>query len=227
MLLQDLRYAIRQIRRAPGFGFTVVLTLALSVGVATAVFCVIDAVILRPLPFANPDKIVSVQATASAGYTQPSSWASYLDVRAQVRTFAVLAGYSDYRKITIDAPSVGPTAIDCVRSTDNFFQVFGVQPLLGRTFLPGEQQDGKNEIVVLSYDAWQSYFNGDRSVLGKPVKLDGRAFTVIGVMPAAFRFPLNVHGAVYIPRHRSGLDEATAAHHWLRTVGRVKDGVSD
>jgi predicted permease len=226
MLFQDLRYALRQFRRGPGFVFAVVLTLALSVGVATAVFCVIDAVLLRPLPFANPDKIVSVQATAGAGYTQPSSWASYLDVRAQVRTFAALAGYSDYRKITIDTPVTGPTAIDCVRSTDNFFQVFGVQPLLGRTYLPGEQQDGKNEIAVLSYDAWQRYFNGDRSALGKPVKLDGRAFTVIGVMPPAFRYPLNMHGAVYIPRI---LDQGwmnNRGAHWLRTVGRVKDGVT-
>ena len=113
-LLQDIRYALRQLRRAPGYAFTVVLTLALSVGVATAVFCVIDAVILRPLPFANPGKIVSVQATAGAGYNQPSSWASYLDVRAQVRTFAAFAGYSDYRKITVDTPATGPMEM-CIR----------------------------------------------------------------------------------------------------------------
>jgi putative ABC transport system permease protein len=225
-LLQDMRYALRQLRRSPGFALTVVVTLALSVGVATAVFCVIDAVILRPLPFVNPDKIVSIQATAGAGYNQPSSWASYLDMRAQVRAFATIAGYSDYRKITIDAPAEGPTAIDCVRSTDNFFQVFGVEPLLGRTYLPGEQLDGKNEIVVLSYDAWQRYFNGDRSVLGKPVKLDGRAFTVVGVMPPGFRYPLNQHGGVYIPRvlDQSWMNNRGA--HWLRTVGRVKDGVT-
>jgi len=225
-LLQDIRYALRQLRRAPGYAFAVVLTLALSVGVATAVFCVIDAVILRPLPFANPGKIVSVQATAGAGYNQPSSWASYLDVRAQVRTFAAFAGYSDYRKITVDTPATGPMAVDCVRSTDNFFQVFGVQPLLGRTYLPGEQEDGKNEIAVLSYDAWQLYFNGDRSVLGKPVKLDGRAFTVVGVMPAGFRYPLNMHGAVYIPRVLDQGWMSNRGAHWLRTVGRVKDGVT-
>jgi len=223
---QDLRYAVRQLRRAPGFAFTVVLTLALSVGVATAVFCVIDTVILRPLPFANPDKIVSVQATAGAGYNQPSSWSSYEDEVAQLRTFSALAGYSDYRKITLDAPTTGPTAIDSVRSTDNFFQVFGVQPLLGRTFLPGEQQDGKNEIVVLSFDAWQSYFSGDRSVIGKAVKLDGRAFTVVGVMPPGFRYPLNIHGAVYIPRLLDQGWMKNRGAHWLSTVGRVKDGAT-
>jgi predicted permease len=225
-LLQDMRYALRQLRRTPGFAFTVVLTLALSVGVATAVFCVIDAVILRPLPFAHPDKIVSIQATAGAGYNQPSSWASYLDMRAQVRTFAAVAGYSDYRKITLDAPAEGSVAVDCVRSTENFFQVFGVAPLLGRTYLPGEQQDGKNEIAVLSYDAWQRYFNGDRTVLGKPVKLDGRAFTVVGVMPPGFRYPLNQHSGVYIPRVLDQSWMNNRGSHWLRTVGRVKDSAT-
>jgi len=225
-LLQDLRYAMRQLRRAPGFASTVVLTLALSVGVATAVFCVIDNVILRPLPFAQPERIVFVRATARAGYNQPSSWPSYQDERAQLRAFSAIAGYKDYEKITLDAPGAGPTAIDCVRSTDNFFQVFGVQPLLGRTFLPGEQQDGKNEIVVLGYDAWQRYFNGDRSILGSSVKLDGRAFTVVGVMPAGFRYPLGQHNAVYIPRL---IDEGWMSRrgaHWLRTVGRIQEGVT-
>jgi predicted permease len=225
-LLQDMRYALRQLRRAPGFAFTVILTLALSVGVATAVFCVIEAVIVRPLPFANPEKIVFVSAIARAGYNQPSSWASYQDEVAHLSTFSALAGFSDYRKITLDAPSAGPTSIDSVRSTDNFFQVFGVKPLLGRTYLPGEQQEGKNEIVVLSYEAWQKFFNGDRSVLGKSVRLDGRAFTVIGVMPAGFRYPLNMHSAVYIPRL---LDQGwmnNRGAHWLRTAGRIKDGVT-
>jgi len=224
--MQDLRFALRQLRRAPGFGLTVVLTLALSVGVATAVFCVIDAVILRPLPFANPERIVAVEATARAGYTQPASWPSYQDEAAQLHTFAALAGYNDFKKITIDGPATGPLSIDCVRSTDNFFTVFGVRPLMGRTYLPGEQQDGKNEVVVLSFDAWQRYFNGDTSIIGKAAKLDGRAFTVIGVMPAGFRYPLNMHNAVYIPRL---LDESWMSRrgaHWLRTVGRIRDGVT-
>jgi predicted permease len=225
-LLQDMRYALRQLRRAPGFAFTVILTLALTVGVATAVFCVIDAAILRPLPFANPDKIVFVGTTARAGYNQPSSWASYQDVAAQLRTFSTVAGFSDYRKITLDTPETGPTSIDSVRSTDNFFQIFGVKPLLGRTYLPCEQQEGKNQIVVLSYDAWEKFFKGDRSVVGKAVRLDGRAFTVVGVMPAGFRYPLNMHGAVYIPRL---LDQGwmnNRGSHWLRTVGRIKSGVT-
>ena len=93
MIFQDLHYAARQVRRAPGFAFTVVLTLALSVGVATAVFCVIDAVILRPLPFADPDKIVSLNSHSPSGYSQPASWPSYVDERKMATTFAALAGF--------------------------------------------------------------------------------------------------------------------------------------
>jgi len=223
---QDLRYAVRQLRRAPGFAFTVVLTLALSVGVATAVFCVIDAVILRPLPFANPDRIVFVQATSRSGFQHPASWPNFKDERAELKTFQALAGYLDFRKITIETPSNGPVSLDSVRSTDNFFQVFGVQPLLGRTFLPGEQEDGKNDVVVLSYDAWQKYFNGDRDVLSKTVKLDGRASTIIGVMPAGFRYPLNLHNAVYSPRLLTDEWMQNRGANWLRTVGLLKDGAT-
>jgi len=226
MFFQDLRYALRQLRRAPGFAFTVVLTLALSVGVAAAVFCVIDAVILSPLPYAHPEKIVFLQSRSHAGYIQPASWDGYLDERAQARSFSALAGYAPYFKVTVETPNAGPVALNSVRGTDNFFQVFGVQPLLGRTYLPGEDQEGKNDIAVLSYEAWQSYFGGDRGILNKSVKMDGKSFTVIGVMPAGFRFPLSVHNAVYLPMHIDQSWMKRRGDHWLQTVGRVKDGVS-
>jgi len=226
MLLQDLRYALRQLSRAPGFAFTVVLTLALSVGVATAVFCVIDAVILRPLPYANPDKIVDIESRSRSGYTQPASWPSYVDERAQATAFAALAGYANYFTYTAETPSSGPVLLDSVRSTDNFFQVFGVHPLLGRTFLPGEEQEGKNSVVVLSYDAWRTYFGGDAAIVNRVVKLDGSAFTVIGVMPAGFRFPLNMRNAIYTPMHLDKPWMNGRGNHWLRTVARLKDGVT-
>src|SRR5580704_10345415 len=101
-LLQDLRYALRQLRKWPGFAFTVVLTLALSVGVATAVFCVIDNVILRPLPYAHPEKIVDLITYARSGYTQPYSWPSFQDARAQTKAFQALAGYVNYFKTTME-----------------------------------------------------------------------------------------------------------------------------
>jgi predicted permease len=225
-LTKDLRYALRQLQRAPGFAFTVVLTLALSVGVATAVFCVIDAVILRPLPYANPERIVSMESRSRSGYIQPFSGPSYSDVRAQVKTFKAFAGYFRWRDVAMET-SNGPAVLQAVHTTDNFFNVFGVQPILGRTFLPGEQDPGKNNLVVLSYETWQSHFNGAADVVGKPADLDGQTYTIIGVMPAGFRFPLNVRDAVYTPLH---LESASWMHergsHWLRTVGQLKENVS-
>ncbi len=224
--LQDLRYALRQLRRAPGFAFTVALTLALSVGVATAVFCVIDTVILRPLPYANPDRIVSIESISHSGYTQPASWPSYQDERAQATAFAALAGYVNYFQVTLETPLSGSVLLASVDSTDNFFDVFGVKPMLGRTFLPGEELEGKNDIAVLGYDAWQKYFGAARDIVGRVIKLDGHAYTVIGVMPAGFRFPLNEHDAIYTPMHLNQAWMHGRGNHWLRTVARLKDGVN-
>lgn len=227
MLFQNLRYAGRQLRRAPGFALTVMVTLALSVGLATAVFCVLDAVVLRPLPYPQPERIVEIEShNSSGGYTQPASWPSYQDERAQATAFKALAGYFRWREAAAETPE-GPAVLQSVRTTDNFFDVFGIRPMLGRTFLPGEQVAGKNDVVVLSYETWTKHFNSDRNVTGRAVRLDGRAYTIVGVMPPGFRFPLNSRDAVYSPVH---LDAAqwmqTRGGHWLQTLARLKDGTS-
>jgi putative ABC transport system permease protein len=225
-LLQDIRFGMRQLRRAPGFAFTVVLTLALSVGVATAVFCVIDAVILRPLPYANQEQIVTVQTTSRSGYTQPASWPSFVDERKQVTVFSALSAYWDHNKAGLGTPGGATVGLPVVAGTDNFFQIFGVKPILGRTFLPGEQEQGKNDIAVLSYEVWQKYFDGDRNVVNKVARLEGKPYVVIGVMPAGFRFPLGMRGEIYTPIHIDQDWMKGRGNHWLRTIGRVKDGVT-
>jgi predicted permease len=226
MLLQDLRYALRQLRKAPGFASTVILTLALSIGAATAVFCVIDAVVLRPLPYANPDRIINFDTHSGSGYMQPASWPSYKDERAQVKSFSVLAGYFKWVDVAVVAPN-GPAVLPAVNTSDNFFDVFGVHPLLGRTFLPGEQEAGRNDIVVLAYDTWMKHFGGAPSAIGSPVTIDGRVYTVIGVMPAGFGFPLNMRDGVYRPLHTNAAPwMQTRGGHFLRSVGRLKDGVT-
>jgi putative ABC transport system permease protein len=226
MLWHDLRYALRQLRRAPGFALTVTFTLALSVGVATAVFCVIYSTILQPLPYAHPDRIVDVVSRSQSGYTHPASWPSFKDERAQVSTFQALAGYIAFSKMTVDTPSSGPTLLPSVQSTDNFFQVFGVRPVLGRTYLPGEEQQGRSGVAVLGYDLWKNYFDGDRGVLNRSVKLNGRDFTIIGVMPAGFAFPINERNAIYVPLQFEEPWMKGRGNHWLSTVGLVKPGVS-
>lgn len=222
---QDIRYALRKLRRSPGFALTAILTLALGVGATTAVFSVIDAVLLRPLPFSDSQQIVVPESRSRSGYTQPASLPSYRDERAQQRTFSAFAGYNDFVGVNLETPH-GPVALHATKGTDNFFEVFGVRPILGRTYLPGEDQPGRDNVVVLSHAVWQRDFSGDPKVIGSVARLDGHPYTIIGVMPADFRFPLGQRNAVYVPLHADPLLVNERGSHWLRTIGRMKPGVN-
>src|SRR5450756_882946 len=139
---QDIRFSLRQMRKATGFTVVVILTLSLGIGAAAAVFSVIDAVLVRPLPFAHQERLVLPILTTRTD-TSPSSYLGYLDMRADLKTFDAIAGWSMFSRLNLEAPS-GPVSLRAVKSTDNFFDVFGVKPLLGRTYLPGEDQPGKD-----------------------------------------------------------------------------------
>lgn len=222
--MQDVRFAVRQMRHAPGFAVIVVLTLSLGIGAATAVFSVIDAVLLRPLPFAHQQRLVFPETTARARYSQPWSYLGYMDARSQLKTFEAWAGYSR-GMINLEGPS-GPVSLSAVKGTDSFFDVFGVKPILGRTYLPGEDQPGRDNIAVLSYEVWQTQFGGQADAIGKAVRLDGTPYTVIGVMPSGFRFPLSARNAIYTPLHADPAWKASRGTHWMQTVGLLKAGVS-
>ena len=224
-LLQDVRYAVRQLRKSPGFALIAVLTLSLGVGVSAAVFSIIDAVILRPLPYQHADRIYQPVTLAKQGFTQPLSWPSFKDMRAQNHTFAAFSGFSNFGSVNLQSPS-GPVALRWVQGSDNFFDVFGVKPILGRTYRPGEDEPGKNDVAVLSYEVWQADFGGQSSVIGQAIRLDGRLYTCIGVMPAGFSFPIGTRNAIYIPLHPSPQYVNQRGSHWLRSVGRVKAGVT-
>jgi len=224
-MMQDVRYALRQMRKSPGFALIAVLTLGLGVGAATAVFSVIDAVMLRPLPFDHPEKIVLTETRAISGYTQPFSYPAYKDFKHRFSSFSAFAGYSSTHE-NMEGPA-GPVSLRVVRATDNFFDVFGVKPVMGRTFVDGEDVAGKDNVVVLSYEVWKGDFSEDASVVGKTIRMDGEPYTVIGVMPAGFRYPLSLRHGVYTPIHATslGLADRRGAH-WMRTIARLKDGVT-
>jgi putative ABC transport system permease protein len=224
--LQDIRFAFRQFLRAPGFAVTVIVTLALGIGSATAVFSVIDATLLRPLPFAHQQRLVAPHTQAINGWNQPWSYPSYRDARAQLKTFDALAGYNLAGRINLEAPS-GAVALAGVKTADNFFDVFGIKPLLGRTYLPGEDQPGKDDVAVLSYEVWQRDFGGQRDAVGKVVRLDGSPYTVIGVMPSGFRFPLEAVNAIYTPLHMTAQETTNRGSHWMFTVGLLQAGASE
>jgi predicted permease len=224
-LLQDIRYAFRQFRNAPGFAFIAVFTLALGVGVSAAVFSIIDAVILRPLPYSHTDRIYTPATIAKEGYNQPLSWLSFKDMQTNNRSFVALSGFFPYKSINLESPS-GPVALRSIQGSGNFFEVFGVRPILGRTFQSDEDQPGKNDVAVLSYEVWQRDFGGQSSVIGRAIRLDGKPYTCIGVMPADFSFPIGTRNAIYTPLHPDKRWMASRGDHWLSSVGLLKPGVS-
>ena len=224
LLLTDLRYALRQLRRSPGFALTAVFTLSLTVGLAATVFSVFDALLVRPLPYSQPDRIVVPVPRSPSGYTQPASSPEYRFWRENNRSFTALAGFS-MQTMNLRGPQ-GPAAIHAVHSTDNFFTALGVQPMMGRTFLPNEDAHGRNDVAVLSYALWRKNFSGRKDVIGSKIELDGRPMTVIGVMPASFRYPLQWSDVAYAPFRTAADLEASSGTHWMSTLGRLKPGVS-
>src|ERR1700684_2715546 len=159
-MFSDWKYAWRQLRKSPGFAVAVVATLALSIGITAAIFSVLYAMMIRPLPYHDPDGLVVLAPRSPQGYTQPASYPEYLDWRRMNHGFAALAGYNGYQTVNFEGPA-GPVGLHAVQGNDHFFDVFGVQPILGRTFAAGEDQDGKNDVVVLSYEVWRQFFGGD------------------------------------------------------------------
>jgi predicted permease len=191
-LAQDLRFAARTLRKSPGFTVTVVLTLALATGATTSIFSVVNGVLLRPLPFPDPDRLVQIYGRSFASdvglpapdpVTGPVGTIELGQYRSESTTFSGFAAY-DFGTRHLDGPD-GPERLTAISADREFFSVLGVEPIAGRTFVPDDPID----VVVISGRLWQRRFDGDRSVVGQKVMLDGRPFTVIGVMPEGFQFP--------------------------------------
>ncbi|HKW19648.1 MAG TPA: ABC transporter permease [Terriglobales bacterium] len=223
-LIQDLRYAMRQMRKGPRFAIGIVLILGLMVGATSAVFSVIYAELIRPLPYDQPEKIFYLESYAAEGYEQPASYPEYRDWQRENHVFSALAGYSTASS-NFEGPT-GPIAVPTIAATDDFFKVLGVNPVMGRTFAKGEDRAGGENVVVLSYEIWQQNFGAQRGAIGQQVKIDGALCTVIGVMPAGFRFPIASHGAIYVPLHPPKSLVEQRGNHWLETIARVKSGSS-
>jgi putative ABC transport system permease protein len=186
-LLQDLRYGIRMLAKSPGFTALAVITLALGIGANTAIFSVINSVLLRPLPFHQPARLVALWQTESAPGNFPLTGPDYLDWQAQNHTLEAASLYSWER--TANASGAGEAQAVSVNSTQaNFFAVLGVQPKIGRAFDPGEDQAGKNHVAIISNAFWRRQFGGRTDVLGKTIELNDEPYSIIGVLPAWFNF---------------------------------------
>jgi len=192
--MNDLKFAVRQLGKSPGFTCVVVLTLALGIGANAAVFSVVNAVLLRPLPFDHPQNLVAIGEYDTREKADPGtdinsiSYLDYLDLRDQNRVFERIAVYTNQGVSTLTDGN-GALHIQGESVSADLFPLLGVQPILGRTFLPNEDNPGKH-VVILSHAFWQRRFGADRNIVGKPITLNGQQFEVIGVMPPRFTFPI-------------------------------------
>jgi putative ABC transport system permease protein len=222
-MIQDLRYGVRMLLKHKGFTVIAALTLILGIGVNTAIFSVVNAVLLRPLPFPNPERIVWLRESHPPTNLPQFSVAfpNFLDWRSQNQVFEQMAAYRD-DGFNLQAGDE-PKRVNGARVTVDFFATLGVQPIVGRAFLPQEDAPGGERVVILSDALWRQSFGGDPLLVGRQIKVDGQAHTVVGIAPPRFRFPQNDTG-LWLPY---ALDpKSSRAPHFLRVVGRLKPGVA-
>ncbi len=222
---QDLRFAVRQIVKSPGFAVTAVLTLALGIGANTAIFTVVNAALLRALPFPDADRLVHLSETRTAGTFQKMefSYPDFVDFRDHNQSFSAAGGYSPIN--TTYTGREGAERVAVTVASANFFDVLGVRPILGRVFAANADEAGGEKTVLLTHSAWQARFGGDRNVLGQNITLNDELYTIAGVLPADFQFASSRSSDFWIPLSVQGWRLRRNAH-WILGVGRLKPGVT-
>lgn len=221
MLRDDFRHAIRQLRNSPGFSVVAIATLALTIGANTAMFSLVNGILLRPLPYPDPDRIVRVLERLPSGGLNGVSTLNYLDWAKQNTVFEYMAAEAGWRATLTGGAE--PVLIPAVRASPQYFDIFAVKPALGRTFLPDEDQLGKNHVVLLSHALWESRFGADSSVLGRDIRLDGEPYTVVGVLPKGGPFD-RASAQLWTPLAFQPSD-LRRDFHWLGVSAKLEPGV--
>ena len=221
-LLHDVRFAIRQLRKSPGFALTAILTLALGIGVNTAVYSMMDAVVLRPLAVPDLNRVVTVAEEQKRGDYEQVALANYEDWKRQSRSFEDLAVRTS---ADLTLTGAGDAAhVQASYTSPNFFDVMRVEPLIGRVFANSEAQPGKDNVAVLGYSFWKKQFGADPGVAGRKVELDGQTYTVIGVMPKTMQYPS--YTDIFLPFAPSAAQLDNRRNHDYLVTGRLQPGVT-
>jgi putative ABC transport system permease protein len=235
-IVQDLRFGARMLLKQPGFTLIAVLTLALGVGANTAIFSVINAVLLSPLPYRNADRLTAIGQTSPRNRTALSSAShrNFLDWREQSKRFEDMAAY--HPTVFTYAGREEAVRLRGTVVTHNLFSLLGASPAMGRAFLPDEDQSGGGAMgrpAILSWECWRQYFSGDRNIIGGGIRLDGESYTVIGVMPPAFAFPIEAQPTeIWTSTARDaentgeGSIMVSRGYRTWKAIGRLKPGVS-
>jgi predicted permease len=232
-LLQDIRYAVRLLRLSPGFAVTAIVTLALSIGANAAIFSAVRGVLVAPLPYADPDRLVRLFEESPTAPHFPMSPADFRDYRNELQTFEGLAAYGRADLQIGDAPQ--PELLRGMQVSAGFFTLVGAPPALGRDIELGDEIPGHNGVAVLSHALWIRRFNGDPSVVGRSVRLSGKIFQIVGVLRPRFQHvggtyrtyghgePVDIWSALAVPREDS---RGLRFSHYFNVVARVRPGVS-
>ncbi|MGA2249278.1 ADOP family duplicated permease [Terracidiphilus sp.] len=222
-VIQDLGFALRQLRKNPGFGVTAVLILALGIGVSVAIFGFVDAALIQPLPFAQPNRLVDIAESSALFPRSNISRPDYEDWRRYNTTLSSLEAFGGMSYLLHMGGATEP--VPALRVSDGFFRVLGVKPILGRDFLPGEDQPGRAKIVMLPYSTWQKRFGGRKDVIGQSVDLSGDNYTIVGVLSREFVWQPRGNAEFFTPLlDKNGCEKRRSCHN-LWGVGRLRDGI--
>ena len=226
-LFQDIRYAFRMLAKKPGFTIAAVLAISLGIGANTAIFSVVNAVLLRSLPYKDPDRLAVIFSNKQ-GAVRGSGSASYLDAvdwRKQSQSFEEMAMFHNAGYTLTGGGE--PERINGARASAEFFPLLGVEAVEGRTFRPEEDKPGAERVAVISHELWERRFGRDAGLIGQKLTLDGQSYTVVGILPPHFRFPVEVGDAeIWSPAVHDGEVIEQRGAHYLKVVGRLKPGVT-
>ncbi len=225
MTVANLRHALRLLRHNPGFALAAVVALGAGIGANTAMFSVVDGVLLRPLPFPRSEQLVLVRSTLMSKSidNMPHAAGDYFDFAQQNRVFTAMAAYLNVG-FGLTTPNAEPERYAGVAVTEDFFRVFQVQPALGRTFTKEEAQPGKDAVVLLSHGLWQERFGGRPNIVGETLELNGRVRVVVGIAPAGFAYPDTAR--LWVPAVFEGENRTRRDFHNLNAVARLKDATT-
>jgi putative ABC transport system permease protein len=221
---QDLQYAARMLRKSPGFAAIAVVTLAVGIGLNTAIFTFVNAWVLKPLPYPNADRLVAIWSfNAKRGGIGSTSAADLYDWRRENKVFEDICAWTS-PMVTLKRANE-PQPLIGARVNAEFFRMLGVSPQLGRGFLPQEDQPGTEPVAVISDGLWRDAFAGDPALIGKTIEIDGQKTTVVGIMPASFHLPLLGRASIWMPLALSEAERADRNRRYLRVIARLKPGV--
>ena len=227
-LLNDLRFGLRQLKKVPGMALLAIVTLALGVGANTAIFTVIESVLLRPLPYAHPDRLFAVEPAGSKSEIGATSYLNYRDIRTQSHLFEQVAGYSE--DVSVIETQDASQSVEAPRVTPNLFSMLGAHALLGRTFTDAEGQTGGAQATILSEGLWREAFHADPGIVGRTIRIGGIGRTVVGVMPESFIFPESMgpdmRKGLWLPLQPSKEMLGDRGYDFFIVLGKVRSGVT-